>query len=179
MYSHTYARMRIRRETLYTVYACLRRRLVSLYPFPFVYEKCGSICIRWNRPLPCAARAITTATVFQLSPPGSHRTCDGTRGALLGSDEVHSRAPPSSLCTFEYGASSAGLFCVICIQPPPDPTAVGAGGHFCVLLIHPRFSSCYCLLFIRESPISYCISRPGDTLLTATLHPSRGKNFIQ
>ena len=30
---------------------------------------------------------------------------------------MHSQAPPSSLCTFEYGGSSAGLFCVICIQP--------------------------------------------------------------
>ena len=30
------------KERLYTVYGCPRRRLVPLYPFPLVYEKCGS-----------------------------------------------------------------------------------------------------------------------------------------
>ena len=30
------------KERLYTVYRCPRRRLVPLYPFPLVYEKCGS-----------------------------------------------------------------------------------------------------------------------------------------
>ena len=28
----------------------------------------------------------------------------------------------------------------------------GGGGLFCVLLIHPRFSGCYCLLFIAPPP---------------------------
>ena len=76
------------------------------------------------------------------------------------------RPTPSVLC--EYGGSSAELF-LLFVFSPPGPTAVGAGGICFVLLIHPRVSGCYCLLFIMESPIS----RPGEALCSLLLHFTR------